>query len=346
VQINGGLNWADIGFLSTGGPEQIGTRTAAFSSISAAAVWRRADDSRWTWGLAIYSPYSLAVQWPEDWDGRLISQEIFINSMYFMPSASFKLSETFSLGLAAGVGLTNLAHSRALNVTPDANSMPHAELNGRRIAGRVHAGFVWEASYNLRLAMSYQAEWGPKEIDGEASFVIPASLENDFPNTDFSFNLPAPSELRLGLVYKVDPDWELLCDLHWQNWVVMDSFLLDYSSNTDRLLDDSQVWAWRNTLAIRAGSVWDIGGDSRLLAGLAFEPDPIANNSLTPIIPDASRISLSAGFSTQIQEHLGLQIAASYRLSGERLGAVPGRDFGGTYQLQDISAQIGLNWRW
>jgi long-chain fatty acid transport protein len=346
VQVNGGLNWADVGFLRTGSLESIGTRTAAFSSFSATAVWRPADDSKWAWGLAIYSPYSLAVQWPEDWDAAQTSQELFVNSMYIMPSANLRLGETFSLGLAVGGGVTNLSYSRALSSTPEGNVLPHQELNGQRFAMRLHAGLVWEASYNLKLGLSYQHDFGSKEIEGEATFIPPMSFEDFYKNTGFSFTLPAPAEARLGLVYDVDPDWKLFFDLHWANWTVMDTLKVDFRDNTTRLTDDMQVWEWSNTLAFRAGSVWDLGEKAKLLAGFAFEPDPVDNNRLSPILPDATRISVSGGLSWQVHDHLGLQIAGAYRLSGERLGSFTARNFGGTYQLQDISAQIGLNWRW
>lgn len=346
VQVNGGLNWSDIGFLRTGSFEAIGTRTAAFSSFSATAVWRKSQTSSWTWGIAIYSPYSLSVQWPESWEGAAISQELFINSMYVMPSANLRLSEALSIGLAVGGGVTNLSYSKALSSTSVGNVLPHQELNGRRMAMRIHAGMVWEASYNLRLALSYQQSFGGKEIEGEATFFPPTSFEDFFPDTDFTYTLPSPAEMRLGLVYKVDPDWNLFFDLHWTNWTVMDSLIIDFGENTSQLKDDVQAWEWSNTLAFRAGSVWDLGEKTKLLAGFAFEPDPVDNNRLSPMLPDASRISVSGGLSMQVHEHLGVQVAGAYRLSGERLGLLEARNFGGTYQLQDISAQIGLNWRW
>ena len=346
MQINGGLNWSDIGFLRTGASQTIGTRTAALSTFSAAGVWRRSDESSWTWGIAAYSPYSFAVQWPENWDGAQISQELFITSMYIMPSANVKFGEKLSAGLAVGAGFTNLSHSRTLGLSAGGNVLPHEELNGRRLSLRLQAGLVWQASYNLRLGLSYQQDVGKKEIEGQATFFTSNTLEDFFPDSDFAFRLPGPAELRLGLVYFADPKWELFFDAHWINWTVMDSLYIDYSETTDLLRDDVQEWNWSNTLAFRAGSVWKIGEDARLMLGMAFEPDPVDNNRLSPILPDASRIALSGGFSMQLHEHLGLQVAGAYRVSGERLGLLQARNFGGTYQLQDISAQIGLNWRW
>ncbi|MEZ4687476.1 MAG: outer membrane protein transport protein [Bacteroidia bacterium] len=332
--------------LRTGGSNLVGTRTAAFSTISAVAVWRSSEESRWVWGLATYSPYSLAVQWPESWEGSQISQELFVTSLYIMPSANVKLGETLSLGLAAGAGYTNLSHSRVIDLSPDGNVLPHGELNGRRLAARLQAGLVWEASYNLRLALSYAQDFGKKEIAGQATFFTSPTLEDFFPDSDFSFRLPGPAELRLGLAYHVDPKWELLFDAHWTNWQIMDSLVIDFEKNTELHRDDVQEWAWTNTLAFRAGSVWKLGEKTQLMLGMAFEPDPVDNNRHSPLLPDASRIALSGGLSMQLHEHLGLQLAGAYRLSGERLGKLEVRNFGGTYQLQDISAQIGLNWRW
>ena len=346
AQINGGLNWADAAFLRTGSFETVATRTAAFSSISAFAVWRKKPESRFTWGLGVSSPYSIAVQWPENWDGAFLNQELFINSLFLTPSASLMIGDRLSLGLSVSAGVINLSTSKALNISGAGNVLPAEKLNGRRLGGRIQAGLVWQVSASTRVGISYQSSLLGEDIQGEASFNPPALFAEFYPDTDFRYTLPGPAELRAGLAFRVDPKWELYLDAHHTGWKALDTVSIEYETQTALLTNEKQDWNWKNTIAVRAGSVWDLGKKGKLFLGMSFDPTPVPQDRVTPQLPEGSRIAFSGGTSWQLQEHLSIEIAGGYSTTGERLGIFAPRNFGGTYQMQDISAQIGLNWQW
>lgn len=346
VQLNSGLNWSDAAFLEAGSFVPAASRTAAFSTLSASLVWRKKAASKYTWGLTISSPYSMALQWPQDWEGSLLAQELFINSLFVTPSVSIALGNRLSLGIGVGAGVINVSTARALNISGGGNVLPAASLNGRRYAFRLQAGLSWQISTSARLGISYHSATSSDDITGDATFTPPASLASFFPNTDFTLTLPGPAELRAGLAFHVDQRWELLVDAHFSAWSAFDTFRTTYTENTALLTNDKQAWLWNNTIAVSLGSIWEVGRTTSIFIGTSFDPSPVPNDRVSPLLPDGSKIGFSGGFALQATDHLDIHIATGYRISGERLGFLEARNFGGTYQLQDISAQIGLNWRW
>ena len=51
-----------------------------------------------TFGLGIYTPYSLGSEWSADWAGRRLSVRPYLKSFYINPSVGYKIGERFSSG--------------------------------------------------------------------------------------------------------------------------------------------------------------------------------------------------------------------------------------------------------
>ncbi|MFK7971580.1 MAG: OmpP1/FadL family transporter [Bacteroidia bacterium] len=347
VQINGGLNWSDIAYLRNGSADDpIGSQTAAFSSFSAYLSWKKSQDSRMSWNLAINSPYSYSLQWPEGWTGARLSQELFISSLFATPSVSMLIGDNLSLGLGLSAGVVNVSTSRALSFTPAGNVLPNEQLSGNRFSGMIQGGLIWKPAPNIRFGLSYQQELGANTIEGGATFIPPTLLEDFYPDTDFSFFLPGPAQGRMGFAFEVDPQFTLYLDAHFTGWKVMDSLRVDYKTNTNALPDVSQDFRWTNTIAIRTGATWAINDDLTFMTGIFLDPGPVSNSRVYPLIPEGTRIGVGGGITWKVHEQLSMNFAGSYSGSGERLGTFEALNFGGIYQLQDFSTQFSLNWHW
>ncbi|MBK7856278.1 MAG: outer membrane protein transport protein [Bacteroidetes bacterium] len=55
-------------------------------------------------GISINTPFGLGTKWNDEWEGRYITQEAKLKTIYFQPTLSYKVSEKFAIG--AGVVFT------------------------------------------------------------------------------------------------------------------------------------------------------------------------------------------------------------------------------------------------
>ncbi|MDP5043988.1 MAG: outer membrane protein transport protein, partial [Leeuwenhoekiella sp.] len=55
-------------------------------------------NERLSLGLAIYTPYGSGVEWPTDWAGSHLVNNIDLAAIYIQPLVSFKISDKFSVG--------------------------------------------------------------------------------------------------------------------------------------------------------------------------------------------------------------------------------------------------------
>src|SRR5690554_3805944 len=53
---------------------------------------------RFSFGLAVYTPYGSKVDWDQDWAGSHLVNNIDLKAVFIQPTASFKLSDNISIG--------------------------------------------------------------------------------------------------------------------------------------------------------------------------------------------------------------------------------------------------------
>jgi long-chain fatty acid transport protein len=69
------------------------TRDAATPLVPQAYVsYRFGMDQRWAAGLGFWAPYGLGIEWPEDFEGRFISQKTQLRGIYLQPTVSYQIT--------------------------------------------------------------------------------------------------------------------------------------------------------------------------------------------------------------------------------------------------------------
>src|SRR6478735_6778884 len=69
---------------------------------------------RVTVGLSVNSPFQIASKWQDNWEGQAINQELTLQTYYVQPTASFRVSNNFSLGAGLVYAHANMESRRQL----------------------------------------------------------------------------------------------------------------------------------------------------------------------------------------------------------------------------------------
>ena len=306
-------------------------------------------------GLSITTPYGSTVEWPQDWAGSHLVNNIALQAIYIQPLVSYKIADWVSIG--GGPIFVNGSVNFNRNLNRDL-----ADFEGNRANATVDASGVnewgWSASAmltpseNLRIGVNYRSEVIMNAEGGEATF---QNAPPNFPNTTFDASLPMPAELTVGLSYEFDEKWLFAFDYNRNFWGVYESLDIDFAneiipdSNNPRQYEDSNIW--------RFGTEYKVTSNFVLRAGYYYDETPVQEGYFAPETPRNDSQGFTAGLSIDVTSSLALdasfayirfsEIDASYDhyIENETYDNEIAIPFGGTYKSVGFIAGLGLTYK-
>jgi len=300
--------------------------------------------SKWGVGLGIYTPFGSSLNWGNDWTGKYITQSISLESIFIQPTVSYKINKLISVGAGFVYGIGSMEIHKTLPLENENGTMGEAKLKGNAAGIGFNAGVQIQATDKLNFGVSYRSGVQMKVKKGNANFTVPASLATNFPNTNFSTQLPLPSVFTVGASYKATKNLTIQADMVLAGWKTYDSLKFDFAENTSALQDTHDPRLYKNTIAYRIGAHYDVSENFAAMIGGAYDPTPSDANYLSPDAVDANRISLSCGISYQPVSKLNIIAALNYTTTDAHHASYAPDNFNGTYQIKSLTPAIGISY--
>lgn len=303
-------------------------------------------------GLSVYTPYGSTVEWPQDWAGSHLVNNIELQAIYIQPLASIKISEKFSIG-GGPIFVTGAVNfNRNLNRTL-------TDIDGNRANVTIDASGVNEwgwsvgAMYNpfegLRLGANYRSEIIMNAEGGDATFQnVPNTPLAPFANTGFGAELPLPAELTLGASYRLNEKWLFAFDFNRNFWGVYESLDITFDtglvSGNPRNYKDSNIW--------RFGTEYVATENLVLRAGYYYDESPVQQGYFAPETPRNDSQAFTGGLSLNVTSNLAIdasfafirfaEVDASYDHYIEDGQNIP---FEGTYKSSAFIPGLGITYK-
>ncbi len=296
-EINIGVTpvFAKSAFLDANTNKTAETKSPVGTPFAAYGVFGLKDSSSLKFGLAVYTPFGSTVQWEDNWMGRFALTRLELKVFFFQPTISYKINS--KLGIGAGFvysyGKVNL--QKDIPLIDNNGNYGHATLEGKASGLGFNAGIYFAPTKKLTIGLTYRSQVNMKVRDGTATFKVPASLSENFPNGKFTSKLPLPQVATLGFGFKATNKLDLALDINFVGWKVYDTLAFDYENNTSSLLDTKSARNYKNTFAFRCGANYKITKNFNACLGMAYGITPVQNGYVTPETPDANRINYTAG---------------------------------------------------
>ncbi|MGB8703951.1 MAG: outer membrane protein transport protein [Gillisia sp.] len=305
-------------------------------------------------GLSVYTPYGSSVEWPTDWAGSHLVNNIDLKAVYIQPLVSVKINDYISIGGGPIFATGSVNFNRNLN-----RSL--TDINGNRSNVTVDAKGVnnwgWSASAmitateNLRFGINYRSEIILKAKDGDATFYnVPNSPLTPFQNTTFTAELPMPAELSIGASYSFLDKWLVAFDYNRDYWSVYKSLDINFTDPT--IPDSTNPRNYKDSSIYRFGVQYAATPMITLRAGYYFDQSPVQSGYFAPETPRNDSSGYTAGLSLNVNEHLAIdaafdyvrfkEIDESYNYYKENGQNVP---FGGTYKSSAFIPGLGLTYK-
>lgn len=319
------------------------TQNATRSPLHAFGVWR-SPGRRWALGAGINQPFSQSVQWPEVWPGMYISQSAALRSHSLHAAAGLRIGQHIGIGAALMRATTAISYQNALDIGTLDNGVPSSMfLQAHGSAWGARAGIFYQPNERLSTGLSWSSGLAHAPLRGNAEFNVPLSWRPFFAPTVIEIYQDLPASLTFALAYAPQPSLRLALDLRYTYWAGSDSIVVDYQTETHLLQDAEKETGFRNAPSLRVGAEWQPIPAWMLRAGLYFEGTPVSDGFVSPAFPGANGLGATAGLSFSPVETLNLHLSFGAETTGERLGALLGRGFAGTYQTYTFALGLGID---
>ena len=322
------------------------THQATFSTFNVYIGGPIQRDSKFALGLGIYTPFGNGLTWDDNWQGKYIVQSDQLSTVFFQPTISYRANEFFSVGVGFVYATGVFDYRNALAVHgaggPGIDD-GEAQLRGGGNGVGVNAGIQLKVSDKLQFGLTYRSQVNMNIGGGSAQFTVPSSLQTSFPDNHFDTQIPLPQVASFGVGYRPTDNLTLQFDLNFTGWNSFDSLRINFSQQTADLQNMHAPEHYKNTLTPRIGACYKISRVISVMAGAAYDPTPVTNGYVSPVLPDADRAVVSCGISVKPLAGFTILAAVEGTSTSTHSGTyVTSENFSGTYKTEAITPGIGL----
>jgi len=222
-------------------------------------------------GFGFYTPLLQGFDFQDtsNLTGTSLNEKAYAAILAWNASASYRLTQTFSVGVGV-----NLLYGRLSNDTTLVNppfppplatdtQVGHASASGFGPEGVVGLRYDPDPKFSLGAVYRTGANVRLRGNATASSQVLPSE------SSDFTFVLKQPATTGFGVAYKPSPNWVLTTDLNWTFWSSF-SNATTYDNQGTLLQNQQDTFHWRNTYKIRFGAVYRLTEKTDLLGGYSF----------------------------------------------------------------------------
>ncbi len=272
-----------------------------------------------TYGLGLYAPFGLGVEWtdPDSWIGRQVSYDVDLATVYITPAIAWKVTEDVSLSFGVDIAHTTLELNRRMFSSALGNVIEFDAVDVM-IEGTSDfnftpsAGAMIKASDKLTFGLMYHHQKTMQVEDGtlELTNIAPAAFAG---NVDAlitglggdthsgSTELKLPHMLSLGAAYQLTEKARVEFDAVHFGWSHFDELSLDFGNE---MLNSTIPEAYEDVWQLRFGAEYTVNDKMSVMGGYVRDKSPQPVESMSPLLPDASRDDFSFGIQYQLSDKL------------------------------------------
>ncbi|MBC7485707.1 MAG: outer membrane protein transport protein [Cytophagaceae bacterium] len=333
---------ANSTFESSESQSQARTNSPVSTPFTGYAVFGQ-EESKFKFGLGVYTPFGSTIKWEDEWKGRFLLTKLQLFSVFIQPTVSYKISDKIGIGAGFVYGIGKIDLRRDIPAS-DGTSDGSAKLTGNASGIGFNAGIYLKPIEKLSIGITYRSQVNMKVNNGNAEFTVPSTLSSTFPNGAFSSSLPLPQVISIGV--GVTPIEKLLitADVNFIGWSAYKELSFDYENNTSKLEDTKSARNYKNTFAFRLGGQYSIKENFRVRAGIAYQLTPVRDGYVTPEVPDANKISYTAGIGYKFADKLTVDASFTFEDFAKRTDTNKEANFSATYKTYIAIPGISLTY--
>lgn len=253
-----------------------------------------------SYGLGIFTPFGLSIEWPRGWTGRYVGTFTEIKATYINPVIAYRLNDFISLGLGISYVKSSVAMKGATELSLLGLPDGYTKLTGDA------DGFGYNAAMTLRLPKDYTVALTYRSAvdmlyEGTARHYAPAPIGF---HTHGSTRLTMPSILVFGIA-KQYKELTIEGDLLYTGWSSFDYYKVKFKNGMAQQFYRKD---WVNTPSIALGANYRLSKPLEVRAGYMYDKSPVPKRTVGPDLPNSTCHILMGGITYGI-DHIKIDTA-------------------------------------
>ena len=230
-----------------------------------------------SFGLGVYSPFGLAVEWQNNSVLRPAAIDSKLTFLTVNPVVSWQVNKTLSLAVGPTINYAKIQFSRGLFSAADTY-----DFSGSDDTAGLTAGVLWQPCSQWSFGATYRLAT-QMDFKGDSTYQIKSGSGIAAANT--TADVPFPQIFSGGISYRPDPKWNLEFDVDYIDWnigaVALTGTKNIFGVNLPLALDWHPSWQYKFGVTRQLGHGWFVS------AGYFFSSDTTSTANFTPAVPDS-----------------------------------------------------------
>lgn len=313
------------------------------------------EDSPWSLGFGVTTPFGLVTEWGKNFDGRFSARKSDLSVLVYNLNAAVDVGGGWSLAFGLDYYDATLDEfSRNISLADPFGELtePFASLSGdgSTTSWNVAAHFRnddWAFGISYRNDVSIDID-GTFAVSNVPAGTIPSPpfpvpdvpWSSQLASTSAAGALSLPAIWQVGFAWLGTENWEFELDFQMISWSDFQQLPVNLTNETFLMSDSVVREDWKDTTTVRLGGSYSFSEQHQLRFGIYTDETAIPNNRLRPSIPDSDRIGYTLGYGyTSASKKFGLDFYW-LRIEADTVSTSPA-DFGGD---ADAMLQEGVLW--
>jgi long-chain fatty acid transport protein len=313
-----------------------------------------------TIGFGIFAPYGLAIEWPDDAQGRFLGYYSSVKGIYFQPTFGLKAGKRLSFGIGFDITSSTVELKQRVDLADQlvpggggitfanlgiayGTDFANVELAGNDVSLGFHLGAIAQLTDKLSFGIRYLSKQTVNVDDGAATISQVATDLYLAPNNPLGYPAGTPVDALVApqfqpggllvdqvgtaiLPYPAQLNMGLTLQVTDKLKILGDVGIQFWEVwetlplNFSLLGDRTLVEDYRNTTSWRLGGEYMVGSKSTARLGIIAHNAAAPDQTVTPNLPEAARTEFTAGFGTHLSDRFGFDLAYQYIDQADRQG--------------------------
>jgi long-chain fatty acid transport protein len=249
---------------------------------------RSIPDSRWSYGLGIYAPFGLSIEWPDDVSFSKTALEGDLMTVAVNPVVAYKLTDTLSIAAGPSIDYSRVKLRQGIPAPVPGEVL----FRGDGFSASFTAGLLWQPHPKWSFGASYRYS---SCIEHEGHMETQNTIPDLSGRVSTSAELQFPQYVRGGVSFRPTTNWNFEVDLDWTDWDNLNSVTFEGSS---KLFGTDSVFPlhWESSWLAHIGATRYLKHGWWVSAGYFFSQNSTSEKYFNPVVPDTDLHVGSLGF--------------------------------------------------
>jgi long-chain fatty acid transport protein len=241
-------------------------------------------------GIGVFTPFGSTAKWPADWEGRFKALSSSLQIFDINPTIAYRIHPRLKLGLGFDATRGTVQIERALDFV---------DSEGSVLLGGGAWGYGWNAGAQVEVVEKTLFVGGTyrspvsMDFEGKSHFSnVPVEFSGLLKDQPITAHVTLPAQANFGFLLTPIEKLKIALDFHYTEWSSFPELAIRFE---EPALTNPLQKKWVDMVSVHLGGELDVSSSVQVRLGFVYDPTPSPRTTLTPDLPDSTRIKVAAG---------------------------------------------------